>query len=70
MTRDLKIRIIGVIITLVSVSIMGYVVFTMKKSIAFSAVAGLLLGMGLVLVRKGEAIVERFKQANSSKKTT
>ena len=68
MTRDKKIRIIGAIIMLLSFFILGYVMFTMKKSVAFSAISGLLLGMGLVLVTKGESIVERFKKKQSSQK--
>lgn len=69
MTRDKKIRIIGSIIMLISVFIMGYVMFIMKESIAFSAISGLLMGIGLVLFTKGESIVDRFKKKQSSQKT-
>lgn len=69
MTRDKKIRTIGAIIMFLSVIIMGYVMFIMKKSVAFSAISGLLMGMGLVLFTKGESIVDKFKKKRSSQKT-
>ena len=69
MTRDKKVRIIGAIIMFISLVIMGYVMFIMKKSVAFSAISGLLMGMGLVLFTKGESIVDKFKKKQSSQKT-
>ena len=68
MTRDKKVRIIGAIIMFISLVIMGYVMFVLKKSVAFSAISGLLMGMGLVLFTKGESIIEKFKKKQSSQK--
>ena len=42
--------------------------FVLKKSVAFSAISGLLMGMGLVLFTKGESIIEKFKKKQSSEK--
>lgn len=68
MSRDLKYKLIGLLLMVFGLILIAYLIFSAKKSIAISAIAGILFGIGFPFFRKGEAHIDHLKKLYTLKK--